>query len=141
MEADMNKLLMIAASFLFISTQVFAQAIPVPAATTNLSNTITTGLTYQVLKAALVPPAQLRSLTIENNNASDSCWIEVSGVVVATNTTSTSVTVNGNSITAQKASIQLLPGGSYTRYYPYIPNGPIVGTCTTTSDSIYVDVQ
>jgi hypothetical protein len=140
MEADMKKFL-IALSFIFVGTHAFAQAVPVPAATTPLSSAITTGLTYQVLKAALAPPAQLRSLTIENNNASDTCWIEVSGAVVATNTTSTSITVNGHSITAVQASVMLLPGGSYTRYYPYIPNGPIVGTCTYNTDSIYVDVQ
>jgi hypothetical protein len=38
-------------------------------------------------------------------------------------------------------SILLLPGGSYTRYYPYVPADAIHATCTTTNDTLYIDTQ
>jgi hypothetical protein len=65
-----------------------------------------------------------RSLTIENNNATDSCWVYV-----------------GSGTATAAKSILLLPGGSYVRYYPYIPNDQIQATCTTTSESLYIDIQ
>lgn len=106
--------------------------------TANHSRSITTGNTYQLIQAR---DNTRRSLTIENNNATDNCFVNVDGTVVAGNTTSTNVTVDGNTITAAKASILLIPGGSYTRYYPYVPDGPIVATCASNGDSIYVDMQ
>lgn len=107
--------------------------------TTNLSVSVGTGLTYQSIQGT---SAGRRSLTIQNNNTNtDNCWINVDGNVVAGNATSSSVTVNGASITAAKASVLLQPGEAYTRYYPFIPKGPIVGTCASSGDSIYADVQ
>jgi hypothetical protein len=110
-----------------------------PAATTNGSQAIAVGNTYQSILAA----GTRRALTIQNNNTgSDDCWIEVSGLVTVGATTATSVTPPGQSaITAVKASIRIVPGGQYARYYPYVPSGPIVGTCATTGDSIYVDTN
>jgi hypothetical protein len=35
----------------------------------------------------------------------------------------------------------LVAGGSYTRYYPYVPSDEIEGTCATTSDTLYIDFQ
>lgn len=97
-----------------------------PAATTNSSAVIATGNTFQSVLAALgAPPAQRRSLTIENNNATDSCWIFIGATGSA----------------AKGTSILLLPGGSYTRYYPYVPSDNIAATCATTSDTLYVDSQ
>jgi hypothetical protein len=102
-----------------------AQAI-VDAATTNGSISITAGNTFQQALAALgLPPAQRRSLTIENNNASDSCWIYIGATASAT----------------KAISILLLPGGSYTRYYPYVPSDNIAATCATTADTMYIDTQ
>lgn len=98
---------------------------------------ITTGLTYQQIVAG----GPKFSLTIQNNNLVDNCWIIVGGPFVAGDTTATSRTVAGASITSLKASVLLVPGGSYTRYSPYIPGDAILGTCTTTADSIYVDTQ
>lgn len=106
-------------------------------ATIPLSISITTGLTYQQVVAG----GGKNSLTIQNNNAADSCWLIVGGPFLAGDTTATSRSVNGVSITALKASILLLPGGSYTRYQPYIPGDTVLGTCTTTGDSIYADTQ
>ena len=57
------------------------------------------------------------------------------------NTLSTSVTTGNGTTTAQQASILLTPSSSYQRYFPYLPRGPIVVTCATTGDSIYVDTQ
>ena len=103
----------------------FAQAITVPAATTNTPVSITTGNTFQTILTPPTAPAQWRSLTIENNNTNgDNCWI----------------TVNGGTPTKATAII-LLPGGSYTRYFPYVPANKIQGTCATTSDTLYVDSQ
>ena len=43
---------------------------------------------------------------------------------------------------AAQAAILLQPGQSYTRYWPFVPNDQILGTCTTSSsDSLYVDTQ
>lgn len=106
-------------------------------ATIPLPSSITTGLTYQVIVAG----GPKLSLTIENNNSTDSCWIIIGGPFLAGDTTATSRTVNGASLTALKASILLLPGGSYTRYSPFIPGDAILGTCTSTGDSIYADIQ
>lgn len=106
-------------------------------ATVPSSVNITAGLTYQVL----VTGGPKFSLTIQNNNSADSCWIIIGGPFVAGDTTATSRTVNGASLTALKASILLLPGGSYTRYNPFIPGDTILGTCTSTGDSIYADTQ
>jgi hypothetical protein len=108
-----------------------------PKATTPLPISVTTGLTYQ----ALIAGGPKNSLTIQNNNTTDSCWIIIGGPFLAGDTTATSRTVNGASLTALKASIVLLPGGAYTRYWPYIPSDAILATCTTTGDSIYADTQ
>lgn len=89
--------------------------------TTNNSVTIAVGNTFQTVIAA---NANRASLTIENNNGSDSCWI----------------TVDGGAPTKAKAML-LLPGGSYQRYFPYVPSGAIQATCTTTSDTLYADTQ
>lgn len=126
----------------------------IQAPTTNFSVSVTTGLTYQLLLAAqtiVEPPlpSARHSLTIQNNQASgsDVCYIIVANAALAaqitpgTTTTSSSVTVAGASITAAKASIVLAVGASFTRYFPYVPSDAVYGTCTTTADSIYVDVQ
>jgi hypothetical protein len=133
---------MIARSFIaaillsFISSAAFAQSQPAQA--NNWSVSITTGNTFQALLAAGTP----RALTIENNNSNgDNCWIDVTGIVVATNTLSTSVTTKNGAITAQKATILLGQGASWQRYFSYVPNNAIVGTCATTGDSIYVEVE
>jgi len=89
--------------------------------TINASTTIVTGNTFQQILAA---NSNRASLTIENNNATDSCWI----------------TVDGGSATKAVAML-LLPGGSYQRYFPYVPSGAIQATCATSSDPIYVDYQ
>lgn len=114
-----------------LSAQTIKGTIPSPV-------NITTGLTYQVV---VVASGQRLSLTVQNNNSTDSCWLILGGPFVAGDTTATSRTVNGASLTALKASILLLPGASYTRYAPYIPGDAVLGTCTSTNDSIYADTQ
>jgi hypothetical protein len=57
-------------------------------------------------------------------------------------TGASAVTIVGKpASTAAKVSILLSPGASYGRYQALAPTGPIVGTCATTGDSIYVDWQ
>ncbi len=108
--------------------------------TFNQSIAITAGNTFQAIASGTQP---MRSLTIQNNNANaDNCWIEVSGLVTAGMTTSSAVTISGKpASTAAKVSILLSPGISYGRYQVHAPTGPIVGTCVTTGDTIYVDWQ
>lgn len=97
--------------------------------TVNQSAVIAVGNTFQTILAA----GNRQSLTIQNNNATDSCWI-----AFGTRANGTAIT----SGTATKAeSILLLAGGSFTRYWPYIPNDAIQGTCATSSDSLYIDIQ
>lgn len=115
-----------------------AQAPSFPAKTTPLPGLIATGNTFQVIAAA---DMNRRSLTIQNNNASDSCQLLVGGPWQAGDTASSSRTVNGASLTAAQASIALTAGMSYTRYFPYVPNDAILITCATTGDSYYADVQ
>jgi len=95
------------------------------ALTVNGSVSITTGNTFQtVLTAVPALPVTRRSLTIQNNNATDNCWVYV-----------------GAAVAAKGTSILLLPGGSYTRYFPYVPADAIQATCATTGNTLYVDTQ
>lgn len=110
---------------LCLAGPAFAQTINAP--TTNGAVVIATGNTFQTILAALgSPPAVRRSVTIANNNTTDSCWIVIGGVLGSA---------------TKGIAILLLPGGSYTRYYPYVPSDAIHATCTTTSDTLYVDTQ
>ena len=133
-----------AALLVLLGTPALAQtSIP----TRNFSVTITTGLTYQVVAPAVNPvgapnPNAVRNtLEIQNNNAADACWVNYDGLVVAGNTTATSVTTQNQATTAQQASVSLAAGQSLTRYYPHTPNAAIVATCATTGDSLYVALQ
>jgi hypothetical protein len=65
-----------------------------------------------------------QALTIENNNASDSCWVYI-----------------GTGTPTEAKSILLLAGGSYTRYWPYVPNDTLQATCASNNDTLYIDVQ
>lgn len=108
---------------LFLSGAALGQSIN--ATTTNGSVVITTGNTFQTALSALAAGgAPRRSLTIENNNATDSCWIFI-----------------GSGSPTKGTSILLTSGGSYTRYYPYVPSDAIQATCATTSDTLYLDIQ
>jgi hypothetical protein len=91
--------------------------------TTNSSVAIATGNTFQQMMG---PNDIRRSVTIQNNNTNgDSCWIYI-----------------GTLANALKANSMLLgPGGSYQRYYPYIPREAISGTCSSNGDTIYADQQ
>jgi hypothetical protein len=126
-----------------LATLAIAAAFPalaqttLPAKTTPQPIVIATGLTYQVALAA----GTRRSLTIQNNNASDTCYLLVGGPWQAGDTTSTSRTINGVSLTGIKGAIMLPAGQAYTRYFPYVPNDAILATCATSSDSLYVDFQ
>lgn len=126
----------------------------IQAPTTNLSAKVTAGLTYQLLLPAqtiVEPPLPTarHSLTIENNQASgtDACYLIIANAALAaqitpgTTTTSSNVTVNGGTLTAAQASIALSPGGSYQRYFPYVPSDAIYATCATTGDTLYVETQ
>ena len=93
--------------------------------TLNASVVITTGGTFQtVLTSILGTNTQRQALTIENNNATDNC----------------SLYIGAGSATAG-TSILLLPGGSYTRYWPYVPSDAFQATCANNSDTLYIDVQ
>lgn len=136
-----SRLFKIAAScaiVLALSIPAYAQS--VPAVTTNNSAKITSGNTFQQLLAA---STTRRSLTIQNNNASDACYLIIGTTQVAPGTTSlsTNITINGNTVTAQQAAIVLAAGIPYQRYFPYIPADIIYVTCATTGDSVYVDTQ
>jgi hypothetical protein len=80
--------------------------------------------------------------TVNLASALDACWLEISGTVAVGNTLSTAVTIPGQTAsTAQAVSILLNSSREYIRYSPHGPTGPIVATCTTTGDSLYVDWQ
>jgi hypothetical protein len=152
-----RNLLAAAAALALACSQVVAPAWaqniqPLDLPTTNGSQTITSGNTYQQLLAALGfgVDSQRKSLTIQNNNTNgDNCYLAIGAVplagaaqiVAGTTTASSNITVGGATVTAQQASILLQPGGSYTRYLPNIPSDAIFATCATSGDSVYVDTQ
>jgi hypothetical protein len=117
----MKKLLLFVA--LLFTTPAFAQA-PQMRATVNGSVVIATGNTFQTALAAATAAARRNSLTIQNNNATDSCWIFI-----------------GSAAATKGTSMLLLAGQGYSRYYPYIPSDVIQATCASTSDTLYVDTQ
>lgn len=131
------KRLLVAGLALLFSLPAAAQQTPLNLGTVNNSVTIATGNTFQNVLAAnpSTEKNKRKSLTIENNNttSTDNCWIAFG------------TRANGTPITAGVAtkgeSILLAPGQAYTRYYPYIPSDLIVGTCVTSSNTLYVDVQ
>jgi len=126
---------------LLLITPAAAQTSQLPVGNNSIS--ITTGNTYQLVAAR---GQSMRSLTIQNNNATDACYVELSGLPTAAGTsqivagTTTTSTVIGGMATS-KWSILLAAGASLSRYYPFIPLGPIFATCATTGDSLYVDWQ
>ena len=100
---------------------------PIYRATTNGSATISSGNAFQSIVASIIGTTSARqSLTIQNNNTNgDNCWVYV-----------------GANASATKATAILLgQGGSYQRYYPYVPPDNISATCATTSDTLYLDTQ
>lgn len=108
-----------------------------PAQTTPRPILITTGNTFQVA----LPSGAKRSMTIQNNNASDTCYLLVGGPWQLGDTTAITRVLNGVTIAASKASIVLTAGQSYARFFPFIPNDQILATCATTGSSLYVDYQ
>lgn len=122
----MMKRLAIASLFLALSCLgALAQTV---ATTTRVPIVITTGNTFQTVLAGVTQTNQRRSLTIQNNNATDSCWLDYGVGITAGNAT-------------KAGAILLLPGGSYTRYYPYIPADEIEGTCAANNDTMRVEYQ
>jgi uncharacterized membrane protein YoaK (UPF0700 family) len=130
----MRRTLLASAALVFASGLAQAQNFSSDLPTINGSVTIVTGNTFQQVLAAttFTVDQQRKSLTIENNNISDNCWIAFGAV-------------GGVAITAANAtkaeSILLLPGGSYQRYFPYVPSDAIIGTCASNSDTLYIDTQ
>ena len=113
---------------LLLPLPALAQTAPGNFGTVNGSAVIATGNTFQAILAAAVQPNRRRSLTIQNNNTADNCWISFGVGITAGNAT-------------KAKSVLLLPGGSFTRYYPYIPSDEIEATCATSASTIYVDTQ
>ena len=116
------------AACLVLSLSVASAYAQTVAATTNASVVIATGNTFQTVLNAVTNTNARRSLTIQNNNATDSCWITFGIGVTSGNAT-------------KSKSILLLAGQSYSRYYPYVPSDEIEATCATTADTLYVDIQ
>jgi hypothetical protein len=114
--------LTLAAVMAALSFPAFGQSM---APTLNLSVTIAVASSFQSVPGLTAGATSRRSLTIQNNNATDSCWVFL-----------------GPTASATKArAILLIPGGSYQRYYPYIPNDNVAVTCATAGDFVYVDTQ
>jgi hypothetical protein len=118
----LKRLLIGLAVAILSATALFAQT---NAPTTNIPVVIAAGNSFQTILAAQSGTTTRRSLTIQNNNTNtDSCWLFIGG---------------GSATKA--TSIVLLPGGSYQRYFPYLPSDAIQATCATTADTMYLDVQ
>lgn len=98
-----------------------AQSRPMNLNTLNSSAVIVTGNTFQTILAA---KTNRQSVTIQNNNASDACWVFVGGGSATKGT-----------------SIALAAGQSWSRYFPYVPSDAIQATCATTNDTLYIDTN
>lgn len=134
----MSRLILAFLAFAFVSTAWAQQSNYIPGqivggmagnpSTLNSSATITTSGTFQTLLAStqISNTTRRQALTIENNNAAGpNCWIYL-----------------GPTASATIANSILLPvGGSYTRYWPYVPSDNIAGTCGANATTIYLDVQ
>jgi hypothetical protein len=114
--------LLLAAVMAALSFPAFGQSM---APTVNLSVTITNANVFQSVPGLTAGASSRRSLTIQNNNLTDNCWVFLGATASAT----------------KPKAILLIPGGSYQRYYPYIPNDNVAVTCVTAGDSVYVDTQ
>src|SRR5690349_12506024 len=110
-----------AASLIALTGPALAQA-PQPRNTTNATATITSGNSFQ--NVVTTAASSRKALTIQNNNTNgDNCWLFI-----------------GSASATKGTSILLAPGASYQRYYPYIPADTIQATCTTTNDTLYIDL-
>ena len=93
-----------------------------PTVNISLAN-MTANVFQSLLPAVTGNPRQ--SLTIENNNTTnDNCWVFI-----------------GSGTPAKTAAILLIPGGSYTRYFPYVPSDPVQAACASNGDTLYADYQ
>lgn len=115
-----------AIAILTVTTPAWAQNsvsnIRYPTVVTPFS--VLTGNAWQQVLPAV--SSTRRSITIQNNNLTDNCWIFI----------------GPSSPTPNKVtSILLTPGGSYSRFYPYIPFDAIQATCVNNGDTLYVDSQ
>ena len=100
------------------------QTCPASIATKNASVVIASGNAFQTVLAAPTGGAQRHSLTIQNNNTTDSCWVFI-----------------GSGSATKGTSILLTTGQAYARYFPNVPADAIKATCANTSDTLYVDTQ
>lgn len=104
--------------------------------TINGSITITTGGTFQqILPSIAGTSTQRQALTIQNNNTNGDNCLVIFGTIAGV-----AITVANANATSGKA-ILLAQGGSFQRYFPYVPGDAILATCATTSDTLYVDTQ
>lgn len=139
---------------LMVATAFPSAAQPLDVTALNRSAIILAGGTFQsIYSAAPQNATTLRAITVENNNnsvvntnggGSDICWVEFSGAVLAGDTlTTTKTTVNAPALssTAGKISIALSQYGAYGRYVTFIPRGPVMATCQTTGDSLYIETE
>ena len=98
--------------------------------TVNGSTTLTTsGVFVQILSSNTASNIVRQALTIENNNPALSCYL-----FIGQNT-------NASVSATTSTGMLLLPGGSYTRYWPYVPSDSIWATCLGTNGTVYVEVQ
>lgn len=103
--------------------------------TNRVAVVIVTGNAFQTILAV---SASRRSLTIQNNNATDSCWLDFGSAPAFPPAVGVPITAG----TATKAGAELLlPGGSLSRYYPYVPSDELEATCTTTGDTMRIEYQ
>jgi hypothetical protein len=121
----MLRKLILAGFLALLASPSFAEP-PLVRPTNKRSVVITTGNTFQTIIGALGDNESRNSLTIQNNNTSDSCWIVVGGTLGSA---------------TKGTAILLLAGAAYTRYYPFVPSDAIHATCATSSDTLYADTQ
>lgn len=122
----MKKLLLSGVILLGLLGSAQADNTPGQATTIDHSLAVTTGNTFQTaVPAAVWPGAPRLGLLIQNNNTStDNCWVFPHATTAST-----------------AKAILLAPGGSYSRYFPYVPADAIQVTCATAGDTLYIETN
>lgn len=105
---------------------------------------IATGGTFQQILGPAGPGSDRHSITFQNNNKADSCYLipmAANSPWVPGDTLASAKVVNGVSLTGAQQAIYLSSGGAYTRYYLVIPSDGFLATCDSGGDSIYADTN
>jgi hypothetical protein len=87
--------------------------------------TIARGNSFQQVVGSNGNAAERKALIIKNNNTNgDTCWVFV-----------------GGDKASKEKSVSIDSGGSYVRYWPFVSSEAMQATCSSTSDTLSVEIK